>query len=202
MIDENGVSAKQLLDHLPNYNHTGTIFRQLVADPERPLLEPVQNINDFNRGSIFNALEWHLRYQELSSKSAILADAEDWFLEEWAKLLGIRRPQGMQDTEYKGFILGFLLSSQNSIPMVQEIFPRPDYFIFNFEYLGFCSDHSVTDLDPIPPGLTTANVSSYTTYPRGGVFVLVDDKSLISQTQIEKMKRVIVAGSGIFVGEF
>ncbi len=200
-MEERELLSKDLFSNLPNFNSRGIIFRELIGDLGRIELNPIQNINDINKGAIVNSLEWHLRFQERTADSAVFSNATEWFLDEWGKLFGLPRPIGFNDDEYKGYILGTILSSMNSLPALQAIFPKPDFLILNFDQVGFTSDYSATDLDIIEPGVLGANVQSFTTFDRGGVYIFTPDLNLITQQQIEKLLRVIVAGSAVWIGE-
>lgn len=100
------MTDNRLLSRLPQFNETDPVFKQLFGDKERPELSPVTNINDINIGATYNAVEWHLRYQELATRCAVLYEAEGHFLRKWAEFLGIVRPPGMSDLEFVGYILG------------------------------------------------------------------------------------------------
>jgi hypothetical protein len=199
--DRQPVSASELLGHLPNFNHTGPIFRELVGDPDRPDLEPISNINDFNKGSIYNSVEWHLRFKELASRSATLTEAESLFLKKWAEFLGVERPPGMSDEEFRGYIVGYVLQGHTTLPMmagvVQEI---EGVWVMHPSQMGFAADYSPSDVginSPVHPGTVA---SSIITFPRFGVYIITDDFAKLTPAVIEKIDRMIVAGSQVYIG--
>ncbi|MCR1794897.1 hypothetical protein [Leptospira sp. id769339] len=190
-----------LIDYLPQFNATDPTFKELFADPLRPEFEPITNINDINRGAIFNAIEWHLRYQEVAADSSTLSKAQGYFLKDWAELLGIVRPIGFSDEEFIGFIVGYVLSNQSTTPKISEIFPPPDFYVLRSDELGFASDISAVDLGIARPGPGTKAVSSVVTPERGITFILTSDSSNISDLQLTKVNRIKAAGTIVYIGE-
>lgn len=191
----------KLLDGLPQFNETDPIFNELFGDPSRPELSPVSNINDINVGAIYNSVEWHLRFQDLAVKSAVLSGAEQHFLEKWSALLGIPRPAGMNDSEFVGYIIGYVLSNEPTIPKIAEIFPKPEFAVLRCDELGFATDVSATDLGLILPGPDTKAVSSVITPDRGASYVLTNDLNRLSDLQLTELNRILAAGVAAFAGE-
>lgn len=200
--EQDPVSASELLSHLPNFNHTGPIFKELVGDPDRPNLEPISNINDFNKGSIYNSVEWHLRFQELASKSATLTDSEGLFLKKWAEFLGVERPPGLSDEEFRGYIIGYVLQGHTTLPMMSGVVEEIEgVWVMHPNQMGFATDFSPTDVginSPVNPGTVA---SSLITFPMFGVYIITDDLTKLTPAVIEKIDRMIVAGSQVFIGE-
>ncbi|TGM87951.1 hypothetical protein [Leptospira licerasiae] len=190
-----------LIDYLPQFNSTDPTFMELFVNPSRPEFEPVTNINDINKGAIFNALEWHLRYQEVAANSSTLSKAHGFFLKDWAELLGIIRPIGFSDEEFIGYIVGYVLSNQSTTPKISEIFPLPDFYVLRSDEFGFASDVSAVDLGISRPGPGTKAVSSIVTPERGITFILTFDSSNISDLQLTKINRIKAAGTIIYFGE-
>lgn len=196
------VSANELLSHLPSLNQTGYVFKELVGDPNRPTLDPISNINDFNKGAIYNSIEWHLRFQELASKSATLPQSEGLFLRKWAELLGVDRPPGLSDEEFKGYIVGYVLQGHTTLPLMAQVVESIDgVWLLNCDQVGFATDFSPTDngvTSPVTPGVSA---SSIITFPLFGVYIITDDISKLSPAVIEKIDRMVVAGAQVFIGE-
>ena len=194
--------AEDFLEHFPQFNPTGPVFRALIGDLDRPELDVITKANDINKGAIFNVIEWHRRFQEYAKDCSVFDQADSWFLDKWTTLLGIRRPGGMTDEEFIGYVIGYVLSSLGTITKVSEIFPEPDFHVFNSDEIGFVSDYSVTDLGVIDPTTGGINPSSVFTFPRNATYVLVDDPTIITELQLEKIIRVLAAGTALFIGEY
>lgn len=188
------------LDGLPQFNETDPTFKELFGDLNRPELVPVTNISDINVGAIYNVLEWHLRFQDLAAKSAVLTDAEQHFLEKWAELLGISRPGTMDDQEFVAYIIGYVLSNEPTIPKVGQVFPPPTYFVLRCDQLGFATDVSASDLGLSIPGPDTMGAPSIITPDRGASYVIVEDMSSITDNQITEVNRIIAAGTVVYLG--
>lgn len=196
------VSANELFSHLPILNQTGYVFKELVGDPNRPNLDPISNINDFNKGAIYNSIEWHLRFQELASKSATLPQSEGLFLRKWAELLGVDRPPGLSDEEFKGYIVGYVLQGHTTLPLMGQVVESIDgVWLLNCDQVGFATDFSPTDngvTSPVTPGVSA---SSIITFPLFGVYIITDDIAKLTPSVIEKIDRMVVAGAQVFIGE-
>ncbi|MCG6170241.1 hypothetical protein [Leptospira sanjuanensis] len=194
------MTSNKLLSRLPQFNETDPVFKVLFGDTDRPELS-VTNINDINKGATYNAIEWHLRYQELATRCAILTEAEGHFLVKWAEFLGIERPPGMNDPEFVGYILGYVLSNELTLTKIAELFPLPDFAVLRCDELGFASEISATDLGLTLPGPGTKAVSSIVTPDRLVTYIIVDDFKKISDTQITELNRILAAGTGVYIGE-
>lgn len=202
MNEINNLSADELLNQLPQFNKTGKIFKELIGDPERPELLPISNINDINKGSIYNSVEWHIRFQRLAQKSAVLNQAEGYFLEKWAELLGVERPPGLSDEEFIGYIIGYVLSGHTTLPMAFQVINTPGIWLLHARDVGFAADVSATDVGIIEPsGIYSLSPCGIIFPDRMGVFMITDDLNKITPLLIEKILRMVVAGSAIFVGE-
>ncbi|EIE01436.1 hypothetical protein [Leptospira licerasiae] len=191
-----------LIEYLPQFNATDPSFKDLFVDPSRPEFNPITNINDINKGAIFNALEWHLRYQELAANSSTLSNAQSTFLKDWADLLGIARPASLSDEEFIGYIIGYVLSNQSTTPKISEIFPSPDFFVLRSDEFGFASDVSALDLEIARPGPGTKGVSAILVPDRGFTLVLTSDPTKISGLLFIKLNRIKVAGTIVYFGIF
>ncbi|MCG6195649.1 hypothetical protein LFX25_20615 [Leptospira sp. FAT2] len=191
----------KLLVSIPQINTTDPVFRELFGNPDKPELSPVTNINDINKGALFNSIEWHLRYQDLASQCAELSKAEGYFLKLWAEFLGIERPVGMTDEEFVGYLIGYVLSNEPTIPKLGEVFPAPDFVVLRCDELGFATDHSASDLGLNIPGPGTKAVSGIITPDRGASYIVVDDMSRLTNLQLTEATRILAAGTAVFAGE-
>ncbi|AGS80558.1 hypothetical protein [Leptospira noguchii] len=189
-----------LLDKLPQFNSTDPTFQCLWGDLDRPLISPVTNINDINKGAMYNSVEWHLLFQNLASECSTLTQSEGRFLTKWAILLGIERPTGMNDPEFVGYILGYVLSNEPTLTKISQIFQRPDYAVLRCNELGFTSEVSATDTGLFLPGPNTKTVSSIVTPLLGVSYILVEDFSFISNVQITELNRILAAGTAVYIG--
>lgn len=195
------MTENKLLLRLPQFNETDPVFKQLFGDKERPELSPVTNINDINVGATYNSIEWHLRYQELATRCAVLSEAEGHFLRKWAEFLGIERPPGMSDTEFVGYILGYVLSNEPTITKIAGLFPRPDFAVLRCDELGFSSDVSATDVGLTLPGPGTKSVSAIITPDRLVSYIITDDLSQFTNLLLTELNRILAAGTAIYIGE-
>jgi|GEM_PF-1863367 len=193
---------EDFFNHFPQFNPSGPVFRDLIGDIERPELEEINNVNDINSGAIANSIEWHRRYQDYAVYSAQFDRSDALFLEKWSELLGITRPGGMTDGEFIGYVIGYVLSSLGTITKISEIYPDPEFHVYNSNEIGFVPGYSVTDLGILNPTTSGIIPSSIFTYPRNATYVLTDDMSILTDLQIEKTIRVLAAGTALFMGEF
>ncbi|TGM04844.1 hypothetical protein EHQ76_07310 [Leptospira barantonii] len=195
------MTENKLLSRLPQFNETDPVFRELFGDKERPELSPVTNVNDINVGATYNAVEWHLRYQELAARCAVLSEAEGHFLRKWAEFLGIERPTGMNDKEFVGYILGYVLSNEPTIPKIAQLFPRPDFAVLRCDELGFASDVSATDLGLFLPGPGTKAASGIVTPDRLVSYILTSKFENFTDLFLSELNRILAAGTAVFLGE-
>lgn len=194
-----GITNK-LLEYLPQFNKTDKVFRDLFGNLDSPELSPVQNINDINSGSIFNSIEWHLRFQDASISSAILSNAVRYFLSDWANLLGVKRPSGLTDDEFVSYIVGYILSGECSYPKIKDAFPPPDFFVLETNGFGFGTEISATDVEIPIPGPIGSGVSSVITPNLGITYVLTQDPTKITRSAIIKINRILAAGTSVYLG--
>lgn len=195
------MTDNKLLARLPQFNETDPVFKELFADKERPELSPLTNINDINAGATYNSIEWHLRYQELSARCSSLSEAEGHFLRKWAEFLGIERPVGMNDPEFVGYILGYVLSNEPTITKIAQLFPRPTFAVLRPDELGFASDVSATDLSLTLPGPGTKAVSSIITPDRLVSYIISNDLSNFTDLLLTELNRILAAGTAVYIGE-
>ena len=191
----------RLLDYLPQFNSTDPEFKKLFGDVSRPEFT-ITNINDINKGALFNSIEWHLRFQDSAVSSSNLAEADGYFLKYWADLLNIERPSGLDDPSFVGYILGTILSGECSIPKIAEIFPPPLFTVLNSNEFGFASDLSATDVGICPPGPNTHFVSGVVTPDRLVSYVLSKDKSNFTVSLFTKLNRMVAAGTSVYAGVY
>ncbi|AGS80498.1 hypothetical protein [Leptospira alstonii] len=194
------MALNKLLERLPQFNETDPTFKELFGDKSRPEYLPTTNVNDINVGALFNSVEWHLRYQELATHCAVLSNTEGHFLRKWAELLGIERPLNMNDPEFVGYILGYVLSNEPTIPKIGQIFQRPDFAVLRCNELGFATDVSASDTGLFLPGPDTNSVSSIVTPDRGVSYIVAENLSSFKDIQITQLNRILAAGTAVFLG--
>lgn len=186
------------------FNQTGQVFKDLVGDQDREILEPISSINDINQGAIFNALFSHVSHKALASKSVVLTEAETIYLDKWGEILKIDRPAGFSDAAYIGFILGRILSSIASLPQISRLFSDiPGVFVFPAKEMGFFSDFSCTDMGIVNPSVPLSRLaSSVICFQSNCVYVYVPDLSAITPNVIAQMAFLQAGGTAIFIGEY
>ncbi|TGJ99913.1 hypothetical protein EHO57_13850 [Leptospira langatensis] len=192
----------RFLEFLPSFNHTDPVFKEMFGDASRPEFSPVTNINDINKGSLYNGIEWHLRYQDGAATAAVLTEAFGYFLKDWAKLLRVEKPGALSDEDFVGYIVGYILSGQCSYPKIAEIFPKPDFFVLKTNEFGFAVGVSAAGAGIEPPGPGSSGVSSIATPDRGLTYILYSDPSKLTETQLIKLNRIVAAGTAVYAGEF
>lgn len=188
-----------LYQYLPYWNKQGEEFRKLIGDLEKEEKEEITNINDINRGSIHNALYWHVRTQARAVKETNLLEAKGIYLDYWGELLDIPRPFPMEDPEYAGYIVQKILSGVLSLPSVKMIFP--DQELREPPEVGFYADHGHTDNGPINPLSPYFYNSGVISHKNNSVYVFFDD---LNDFTLQMKGRLfhIAAGTGIFIGEY
>ncbi|PJZ89540.1 hypothetical protein [Leptospira levettii] len=188
---------------LPHFNHGGPIFKDLIGDPSREILEPVLSINDINQGAIFNSLYNHVMHCKLAAKSVVLTQAEALYLDKWGEFFDIPRPSGFTDPAYIGFILGRILSAIASLPQIARLFKGiPGARVFVVKDMGFFSDYSVSDVGVINPDLEHRLASGVVTPMSNAVYVYVPSLSLVTRDIIAQAEFVQAGGTAIFFGEY
>lgn len=193
-------SAKELFDLLPNFNKNGEIYKDFIGDFEATELPTITNISDINTGSIFNILEWHLRYKALAVMSAKLEDASAMFLDIWGFTLGITRPVGYTDLQYIGFIIGEILATAITFPQVVLLFPNQ--YVFHVLEMGFYTDFSCTDVDVLDPTKPNRIASGIITHERNAVYIYADDLLTVPTAAIATANKRKSAGTGFYIGEY
>lgn len=190
-----------IYNHLPLWNQNGEIFKGFIGDKFSPEKPDIKEINDINGGAVYNAVEWHVRFQELARVSASLGDALSVFLDIWGKVLNIFRPNSAySDTEYRGFIIGKILSTVTTTPGMRKIFK--DFPFYHCEDIGFFADFSCSDVGVLDPNKPNRLASSITTYHYDAVYVYTDDLALITPELLARAKTQKAAGTAILIGEY
>ncbi|PNV74373.1 hypothetical protein [Leptospira inadai] len=192
-------AENRFLEYLPQFNSSDPEFKKLFGDVSRPEFF-ITNINDINKGALYNSIEWHLRFQESAVSSSNLSNADGYFLKYWADLLNIQRPSGLDDPSFVSYILGTILSGECSITRIAEIFSSPLFTVLNSNEFGFASDLSATDVGICPPGPSTSFVSSVVTPDRLVTYVLTKDKSNFTLSLFTKLNRMVAAGTSVYFG--
>lgn len=190
-------------DHLPHFNSQGSEYRILIGDHARAEIEPVRRINDINRGSIENAIEYSNRFQARAVNETNLTAATGVFLEIWSEVLGFERQPLQSDAEFVGYMIGKILSSVAAHPTVAAILPRPRFKLVRARQTGFVAGYSCAGVGPIDPdsrervatAIVTHKSNAYYAYTEGDL----DEFSLVIRTQI---KTAIAAGIDVFVGNY
>lgn len=193
-------SASELFDLLPNFNKEGEIYRDFIGDYEASELPDITNISDINTGSIYNILEWHLRYKNLAITSAKLEEASAMFLDIWGATIGITRPVGYTDEQYVGYLIGEILATAITFPQVVQLFP--DQEVFHCLEMGFFTDFSCTDVDVLDPNKDNRIASGIITHERNSVYIYANDFLTVPAGAIATANKRKSAGTGFYIGEY
>lgn len=190
-----------IYDHLPLWNKDGEIFKGFIGDRFSPEDPVIKEINDINGGAIYNAVEWHVRFQELAKVSAALGEALSVFLDIWGWVLNIKRPNAAySDIEYRGFLIGKILSTVTTTPGMRKIFI--DFPFFHCEEMGFFADFSCSDVGVLDPNKPNRLASSITTFAYDACYVYTPDMALITNEILTRAKAQKAAGTALLIGEY
>lgn len=193
-------SAKELFDLLPNFNKNETVYKQFIGDFEALELPTIFNITDINIGSIYNSLEWHLRYKQTAIDSARLETASAMFLDIWGATLAIPRPAGYDDIQYLGYIIGEILATVITFPQVVQLFPNEK--VYHCLEMGFFTDFSCTDIGVLNPNLPNRIASGVITHERDSVYIYTDDFLTVDPAAIARVTSRKAGGTGIYIGQY
>jgi len=194
------ISAKELFNLLPNFSKVGKIFREFIGDETASELPVITNINHINTGSLFNILEWHLRFKDLAIKSSALETASTLFLNIWGETLNISRPNGYTDEQYIGYIIGEILATPITFPGVVNSFPNEK--VYHCQEMGFYTDFSVTDAGVLNPNIDNRIASSIITHERDSVYIYSDDFLTLDPVSLSVTNKRKAGGTGIYIGEY
>jgi hypothetical protein len=89
------------------------------------------------RGSITNAVEWHVRTQENAVESIDINIATGVFLDLWGMVVGIDRLVNMTDSDYRKYIKSMLFKKSDSIVGLNEIKIKWGFSFSTYEKMGF-----------------------------------------------------------------
>ena len=188
---------------LPLFAKEDILYKELIGDPSRPHLTPETNINDYNSGSIENALRWHIEYQKRIVTESTLANATGHNLNLWGSFYGIARPLGMSDADYIALIISTVTATVATAPIVFNLFPDPpDAYKYKSNLMSMFLDYSFLDAGVLNPANINPARSSILTSGKGAIYVLVPNMSIITTSIIIKLKSILGAGSAVYVGVF
>jgi hypothetical protein len=197
------ISAEKLIENLPFFNKTNYIFRGLIFDKDRKEADQISNINDLNRGTIYNMVEWHLRFKSRALNESILTNARTFFLEEWRKIFGVIRPSNIDDAEFVDYIIGKVVSSLGSAPAVYAIFQQSGEAgdLITAEEYGAFADSACSDVGPIDSTDPVIRMStSVVTFDRSCMYVIITNPDSITSGFIQKLAAAMTGGVAIFIG--
>ena len=193
----------EIFQLLPFFNQTGPVFRDLVGDPNRNELDPVQAINDINKGAIENSIEWHLRFQRRAVHEVDLRNARGIFLRKWAEIYGIPRPPSMSDEDFIGYMIGRILSVSSARPALVSIFPEPKYQVFGCAQVGAFLDVCYYNVGVQDPKKTKVRMaSSVLTFGTNSIYVYVKDPDHIGSEIKKKLYDTLAAGFAVYAGVY
>lgn len=189
-------------DKLPLFAKEDILYKQLIGDPSRSPFDPETNINDYNSGSIENALRWHMEYQKRIVNESTLANATGSNLNLWGSFYGIARPLGMSDADYIELIISTVTAAVATAPIIFNLFPDPpDAYSYKSSQLGMFLDYSCLDTGALnPANINPARSSALAS--KSAVYVLVSDIIVITNNMLVKLKSIIGAGTSVYVGVF
>ncbi|EMO29396.1 hypothetical protein LEP1GSC170_1204 [Leptospira interrogans serovar Bataviae str. HAI135] len=124
--------------YLSLFNKSGKVFRALFYDPDRKEKNHIQNINDINKGAIYNGIEWHYRFIKRLVDEFTLTNASGFLLNAWGEFLGVANDTNLPDYEYRAKILSKLLSIVGTLPAIKNLIKDLDHVeIKEAQELGF-----------------------------------------------------------------
>lgn len=187
---------------LPQFNQDGEEYKKLIGDPSRqPLSDPIRLPNDLDRGSVENAIAWSNGFQERAINETNLQNARGIFLDAWADFYGFQRQPGMSDEEFIGWMLGTILSSVASRPIIYAILPSPTFAKFHASETGFFADISCASVPVVRPGRHRL-AAGIPTQKSNATYAYVDDLDSLTDLMRAQIITVIAAGFDVFVGEY
>ena len=175
------------------FNRSGPEYRNLVYDRDREENPVVNQINDLNKGALYNSLTWHLRFAFRLGEESSLLNATGAILRDFGKLFNLEWPIGMSAAAFRNYIIGRVVAGANSFSAIRQIFIEQS--IKEPQYIGPYLDFSHCDIPIREDGVG----GSTFVFPYGALYVLFDadeyDPSLLRAAQSVK-----AAGIGLFQG--
>lgn len=183
--------------YLPQWNLEDPEFKKLISDIERIELSPILNINDINKGSIHNALYWHIRSQKRTVDECDLRQSTEPFLSLWASFLDFQKPYPMTDAEFSAYIIQSILSGVVSLPVVKLIFDP--YVIKQASDIPMFSDWMFCDLGALNPSDPYYICQSIPYNPHDALYVFMTDLNQYTSIMKGKIKAGFPAGVGLYI---
>lgn len=112
---------EKLNEYLQTFKPFNDFYRTLVGDDTKNPIEPIENINDENTGTIANPLMWLSDMQDFLIKQININTATDKWLTGLKKYYGIPRIIGELDSEYRERLKKILLHLKESDVSIKNI---------------------------------------------------------------------------------
>ncbi|EKR57197.1 MULTISPECIES: hypothetical protein [Leptospira] len=183
--------------YLSLFNKSGKVFRALFYDPDRTEKSKIQNINDINKGAIYNGIEWHYRYVKRLVDEFPLTNASGFLLNAWGEFLGVNNDSGLSDNEYRAKVLSKLLSIVGTLPAIKNLIKDLDHVeIKEAQDLGFFLN--VSHLDT--PVLRNKPFGSVLTHHTNAIYIIFNTIFDIDALLLRTIYQIKCAGIGAFAG--
>ncbi|PJZ51578.1 hypothetical protein [Leptospira adleri] len=183
--------------YLSLFNRSGAVFKALFFDPERIEKPQIKNINDINKGAVFNALEWHYRFVKRLIEEFPLTNASGFLLKAWGTFLGVPNDQALPDPEYRAKILSKILAIVGTLPAIKNLVKNIDRVeVKEAQDLGFFLDVAYLDT----PVLKNRPFGSVMTHPTNAIYIIFNTIFDIDSALLRTIYQLKSAGIGVFAG--
>ncbi|MDI7165965.1 hypothetical protein [Leptospira santarosai] len=183
--------------YLSLFNRSGAVFKALIFDPERSEKPQINNINDINKGAIFNALEWHYRFIKRLIDEFPLTKASGFLLKAWGLFLGVPNDQEHTDQEYRSQIITKILAIVGTLPAIKNLVKDINHVeVKEAQELGFFLDVAYFDT----PVLKNRPFGSVMTHPTNAIYIIFNTIFDIDPALLQTIYQLKSAGVGVFAG--
>ncbi|MBM9499738.1 hypothetical protein JWG44_05670 [Leptospira sp. 201903071] len=183
--------------YLSLFNRSGTVFKALFFDPDRVEKIQIKNINDINKGAVYNALEWHYRFVKRLIAEFPITNASGFLLKAWGTFLGVPNDQALSDQEYRAKILSKILAIVGTLPAIKNLVKDIDRVeVKEAQDLGFFLDVAYLDT----PVLKNRPFGSVMTHPTNAIYIIFNTIFDIDPALLRTIYQLKSAGIGVFAG--
>ena len=182
-----------IADYLALFDKDSDNFKTLIYDPSGVENDPVNAIQDINKGAIHNSFEYTNRWKNRSLLERSLKTATSFLLDAWGELFGIPRNSEI-DSEYRQFILDRIFPPQFTISWLRSVLP-PEVSVKEANEIGFFLDDSFFD-EPLSISETGCTLTALS----NAIYITYNEATDIDWNFILYLGRIRPAGVAVYVG--
>lgn len=172
------------------FDQTTQTFKEFIYDRTRSENDPVNNIQDINKGALHNAIEWNNRWKTRILEESNLNVAKGLILDAFGELFGIRRIS-TDDEAYRQYILDILFPPYFTLPYLQAYLSNAEVsecydigFFLDSSFLNNSNDNDIIGSNLIAESNT--------------VYIFWDTKKEVDFQLIRRLYRIKPAGIQLY----